>query len=600
MLRRIALLVALIGSLLFGSATTSSVQAVDTVRESGYIPTRDGTLLHYTVVRPASGGPFPTLFEYSGYDPGMNPDADYIARYVPEGYAYIGVNLRGSGCSGGSWDFFQPAEATDGYDAVEWIAAQAWSNGRVGMIGKSYPGITQLFVAEQQPPHLVAIAPGHSYGDIYRDIAYPGGIFNYSFAALWSFVAQPSSDYQAAFDGVSAGDRVCAAHQAGRAQSVQKNPFLQAQQHQWDDALIRERSPLYAIDRIQVPTWTVLAWQDEQVGPRSTSWVEKFPRNVPLWGIVSNGDHSMYRTGPALGDLKAFLDRYVKGVDNGFEEGRPKFKVWWEAGRDGGARRPGFVSGTEKWPADGAQARRLFLRGNGAMSAAAPGPEGLEPSATGYAYAPETGQDIANPKYASLSHDRYFWDRGPVPGAHATWTSEPFASDLYNLGTASADLWVSSTAVDTDLQVTLTEVRPDGQEAFVQQGWLRASHRKLDPALSTETSPVPTHQAADQSLLAPGGPPVLARVEVFPFGHLFRAGSRLRMYVEAPKALPDLWGFAAFPVPAVNTIWHDAAHPSSLALSVVQDFATLDGSPAPAELPACNVIRQPCRPDPLG
>lgn len=197
------------------------------------------------------------------------------------------------------------------------------------MIGKSYPGITQLFVAAQRPPHLVAIAPGHTYGDIYRDVAYPGGIFNDSFAGLWSFVAQPGQSYPGAFERAASGDAVCARHLAQRAGSLRDNPFLQAQEHQWDDALIRERSPLYLVDRIQVPVWTVVGWQDEQVGPRSVEW---FPRLKPelLHAIVSNGDHGMYRTGPALAELERFFDRFVKGVDNGFPES---------------ARRPGVVGG---------------------------------------------------------------------------------------------------------------------------------------------------------------------------------------------------------------------------------------------------------------
>src|SRR4051812_41937125 len=168
--------------------TNKAKAAAPQVRETGYIPVSDTTLLHYTVVRPEGPGPFPTLFTYDGYDAGANPDAGYVAQYVPQGYAFIGVSLRGSGCSGGVWDFFQPAEAKDGVDVIRWIKAQQqWSNGKVAMIGKSYPGITQLFVAEEAAEEnetgLVAIAPGHTYGDIYRDVAYPGGIFNYSFAS---------------------------------------------------------------------------------------------------------------------------------------------------------------------------------------------------------------------------------------------------------------------------------------------------------------------------------------------------------------------------------------------------------------------------------
>jgi predicted acyl esterase len=149
---------------------------------------------------------------------------------------------------------------------------------------------------------------------------------------------------------------------------------------------------------------------------------------------------------------------------------------------------------------------------------------------------------------------------------------------------------MASTAVDTDLQVTLTEVRPDGQEEYVQAGWLRASHRELDPKQSTPTRPYQTHQEADQQFLTPATPTPM-RIEIFPFGHVFRAGSRIKVWIEGPKFLPELWGFAALPVPAANLIYHDAAHPSSLALPI------LPGVSAPLPLPDCGtVIRQPCRP----
>ena len=579
------LVVALFGAGLPARAATeapSTIAAPAPIRESGYIEVRDGTLLHYTVVRPAGDKPVPTLFEYSGYDPGMNPDQPYIDRFVPQGYAYIGVNLRGSGCSGGTWDFFQPKEATDGYDVVEWIAKQKWSNKKVAMIGKSYPGITQLFVAEQRPPHLVAIAPGHTYGDIYRDVAYPGGIFNYSFAALWSFAAQPSTSYGAAFEGVTGGDEICAQHQQNRVQSQRYNPFLQAQEHMWDDKLIRERSPLYNIEKIDVPVWTVLAWQDEQVGSRSVNLLSKL--DVPFHAIVSNGDHSMYRTEPALDELNRFFDYYVKGEDNGF--GRtPKIRVWWEAGRKG-ERAPGWVTKIGAWPPPQAKVKRFNLSTGGVLT-----DKRGEGEPDPYAYAGPTGQGIQNARYSGVSSqpDRYIWDRKPAPGSAVSYTTAPLKKDMTALGSASLDLWLASTAPDTDLQATLTEVRPDGQEVFVQSGWLRASHRKLDKKQSTVTRPYHTHQEADQQFLAPGEATPM-RLEVFPFGHVFRKGSRVRIWIEGPKFLPELWGFAALPVPATNLVYHDKEHPSSLALPV------LPGQKAPLPLPDCGtVIRQPCR-----
>jgi putative CocE/NonD family hydrolase len=558
-------------------------RAAEPVRETGYVATRDGTQLNYTVVRPAGPGPFPTLFTYDGYDAGFDPDPQYIEEYVPKGYAFIGVSLRGSGCSGGVWDFFQPAEATDGYDVIEWIAKQPWSNGRVGMIGKSYPGITQLFTAATRPPHLVAIAPGHTFGDIYRDIAYPGGIFNYGFSALWSFVSQPYYSYNAAFQKTLAGDPVCAQHLAERPPSVRYSPFLQAQEHQWDDALIRERSPLYLVDRIDVPTWTVASWQDEQVGPRSVNWIGRM--KAPVYGIVTNGDHGMYRTKPALAQLAQFIDHFVKGENNGFEKRPAHFQVWWEAGRDG-SRAPGFTSWIDTWPPRTREERRLFL-GTKTLRAR-PTTEGTDT----YTYVPTEGRGTPDPDRGGVGLPAHeFWpDQRQVPGTYLSYTSNVFTEPTAMLGTASADLWITSTAPDTDLQVTLTELRNDSSEEFVQQGWLRASHRALNEAESTPTRPQLTQQQSDQQMLSPGVP-VKVRIEIFPFGHVFREGSRLRLTIDAPKPLPDLWSFVPYPVPAQNAVLHDAEHRSSLVLPIV-DLPTTFRPP----FPKCGtVIHQPCR-----
>ena len=578
MRRSLALLLSLlvVVSLLAGAAPGN---AVAPVRRTGYVAVRDGTLLKYTVVLPKATGRFPTLLEYSGYEPGTTPDAPYIARFVPQGYAFIGVSLRGTGCSGGTWDFFQPIEAVDGYDVIEWIARQGWSNGRVAMIGKSYPGITQLFVAEQRPPHLVAIAPGHVFGDAYRDVPYPGGILNYAFAAGWSFVSQPYPSYSAGLKGVGDGDAVCAGHLTARPDSVGRAPFIQAEAHPWDDALFRERSPIEHLERINVPLWTVLSWQDEQVGSRATHLLERLrgPHHV----ILTNGDHSMYRTEPALRELNRFFDHYVKGKRNGFER-TPAIRVWWEAGRDG-RRAPGWVTPVDQWPVKSTP-RRLTLGSNGGLDVASGG----EPDR--YAYAGPTGEGVQNARYSGVTTqpDAYLWDIKPAPGTAVSYTTPPLAWPITALGAASADLWVSSTAPDTDVQVTLTEVRPDGQEEFVQAGWLRASHRALDPALSRPTRPWQTHRQADGAPLTPLEPALL-RVEIFPFGHVFRAGSSIRLWVEGPTLLPQLWGFAALPIPAVDAVHHDADHASALVLPVV-------GIKARRGLPPCNtVIRQPCR-----
>ena len=188
---------------------------------------------------------YPTLFEYSGYSPGERVDRSYVERFVPEGYALLGVNVRGTGCSGGTFDFLEPAEGTDGYDIIEWAANQSWSDGKVAMVGKSFPGITQLLVAGTRPPHLVAAAPGHVIGDTYRDVAYPGGIPNYAFASLWSFVAQPEPGAQSAANSTQKGDAACAQLQSQReADNAQHNALVQGEQHPFDLKPTAAKSPV--------------------------------------------------------------------------------------------------------------------------------------------------------------------------------------------------------------------------------------------------------------------------------------------------------------------------------------------------------------------
>ena len=574
----------------------TTVGGVPAVRESGYLKVRDGVELAFEVVRPAAGGPHPTLLTYDGYAAGADPDSGYAARYLPRGYALVGLNLRGTSCSGGTFDFFQPAEGRDGYEMVEWIARQGWSNGSVGMVGKSYPGITQLFVAQQRPPHLTAIAPGHYFGDAYRDIAFPGGIFNYAFASLWSFVAQPAPGMAALPGELQAQDETCARHQRHHAENARTNPFLQAQEHPFDDGLIRERSPLYALDRIAVPVYSALSWQDEQLRSRQTHVLTELSRlGVDYRAVLSNGDHGMYRRGPQLDELDRFFEAHVErrqvlrdGTARGAYLQEPPVTVFWEQNTG----QPRWRTRHESW-GDLATPQRLFLGDDGTLTA-------TEPTATGsdtYAHAPVvSSQGIANPKYGSIPHDRDLWaDYAPPEGAALAYSSQPFDQDTTLLGPASADLWLTATAPNVDLQVTLTEIRPDGQEVYINQGWLRADQRALDVSRSTELLPVHMHQEADVAELS-ATDPSLVRIEVFPFGHVVRKGSRLRLWVEAPTTLPQLEGFAAEPVPAAVTVARGPQHRSSLVLPVIEGA----GVPAAAAAaPACGtVLRQPCRPDP--
>jgi predicted acyl esterase len=276
-------------------------------------------------------------------------------------------------------------------------------------------------------------------------------------------------------------------------------------------------------------------------------------------------------------------------------EAEDKVQINWENGAGaGGDRVPTWISRYADWPAPEQVTWRLNMTADGKLI------EGdAEQGNVSYTYKPGSSQQRGGFKLTSQaptvedSHPAT-WEERPEEGTYVMFESNPLESDKLLAGPASVDLTVSSTAVDTDFQVTMTEVRPDGQEVFINQGWLRASHRKLDPELSTEVRPFQTHKDLDSLPLVPGQPTPV-RIEVFPFAHPFRAGSSIRIYVEAPHVKPDLWGFALLPVPAQNTIYTGPGL-SSVALPL------LEGEPIESQAyPTCvpgwpPVLRnQPCR-----
>lgn len=578
---------------------------------TGYIPVAVGTpdeaLLHYKVALPDptvwGPGPYPAVIDYSGYEPGIDTWGA-ITPFVNAGYAGVGLNIRGTGCSSGYWNYFEPVQARDGAEAIEWLATQEWSNGRFAMVGKSYPGITQPFVAAEQPEPLKAIVPGHIFADLYRDVPYPGGIMNVTFAGGWSLTTGATAHYYGPAYALPADDRQCLINQADHALNPPFNPAAQILPQGFDGPIWRERSPWEFADRIRVPTMLVEAWQDEQVGSRGTYLLERLDPSVPWRFVGTNGDHDEYYGGSVMPLIQRFLSYHLKreipagdartvivdGVERPetFDEAYARYlaedpvTVNWETGARGG-RTPAWTETYASWPPASQQVERFWLTPDGGMTQGAPARGGVT-----YRYTPGLGVEQRG-GYPVFEEPPASWsDRAPESTA-ARFTSPVLEEDHVYLGPASLDLWLSSTAPDTDLEVTLSEVRPDG-EVFVQQGWLRASHRAEDPAWSTALRPFQTHLAADARPLLPDGPSRM-RVEIFPFGHVFRAGSRLRITIAAPHTRPDPWGFALLPTPSINTIHTGGAYRSSIALPL------LAGATAGAALPACGSVRnQPCRP----
>ncbi|HEV2890960.1 MAG TPA: CocE/NonD family hydrolase [Frankiaceae bacterium] len=577
-MRRVPLLAVL--ALLLGLLVPASAEPPPLTTwpyRTGYVTLPDGTELRYTAFLPSETGSFPTLLEYDGYSAGTNPapggpDA-FAQRMRAKGYAVVGVNARGSGCSGGTFDPFSDRDAQDGRDIVEWVASQPWSNGDVGMFGVSMPAILSLKVAALRPPHLRAIAPGAALSDFYRDVAYPGGILNAGFVGAWTAL-QKGVSYQdnALVVAEDDGDPRCPVYTAGQQRPDEVVAARVAAAPYSEDAFW-SRSFTDRIGDIEVPVLSLSAWQDEQVSARVTGAYEALDP-ATSWHVVTNGNHGVSVTAPDFLALEErFFDKYVAGVPNGFET-TPHVQVWHELQAPSYAPRwvTSYPSG---WPAPAATT--YHLTADGRLASAAP----LAAGATSYAYPLPAGSSAS----AGYDTETVAWK---VPGYGVSFTSDAFASPVELFGPASADLWVSSTATDTDLQVTLTEVRADGSETYVQRGWLRASHRALDPS-STALRPIHPHTRASIAPLT-AGVPTPVRVEVFASGHVFRAGSRLRLTVEAPASATGMRAFTLLPTPAVNTVHTGGATPSRLVVGVVPATGVV------AAYPECDsLVNQPCR-----
>jgi putative CocE/NonD family hydrolase len=568
---------------------------------SGFIPMADGTQLRYTVLLPPGPGPFPVILNYSGYDPGAIGGARYAAGdttmsasldqdLLRAGYAVLGVNARGSGCSSGTFDFLGPSYGQDGAAAVEWAAREPWSSGAVGMANWSWAGMSQIATAMNRPPHLRAIAPGMPLTDPRADSFAIGGVRSDGFVSGW-WMYLHSRWLAARRSAEAAGDTACIAqidanYRAGEDPAVHLPSLLL--RHPLRDAWIDARTLLDGVERIEVPVLAFEAYQDEATTARAGHYHERL-RPEQLWYLQSNGDHDLYESLEFRATLVAFLDHFVKGLDNGFER-TPHVQLWQETaaprGTTGHAKneqaRPRWVVARASLPL-ALEARSFALAAGGRLLAR--GESAGAPDAYRY---PVPGASVnADPDHPAWGALPAQWRQGSL-----AYTSEPLDADLFGYGAASADLWVSSQSRDADLQLTLTELRPDGQERFVQRGWLRLSDRALQPGAGSATRPVLCDRPECIQALTPDVP-VFARVEIFKSSYLFRRGSRIRLWIDAPSQTGAI-EFDPVSTPSLNRIWHDREHPSRLVLSV------LPGVQGPATPAACGaVMMQPCRADPL-
>ncbi len=605
-----------------------------------YITMRDGVQLSAMVRFPDPAlwgdGPWPTVVEYSGYSPSDPNSPDPGSRIATLlGYVSIGVNMRGTGCSGGVFDIFSPAQFADGYDVIETVARQPFVlNGKVGMVGLSYPGISQLYVASTRPPSLAAITPLSVLADPWLQLR-PGGIYNDGFTRQWL----EQRDLEAAPDGqswterrIAWGDPLCDQHQDLRNQNLRFEEIFKALEFYPDDATARSLPLL--VPTIDVPVYLTGAFQDEQTGAQFTEMLDQFTAAPVARFILFNGRHpdgfsplvlarwfeflELYvaRRVPRLPDwvrsiaasefarefdstdlafesdrFADFADDDYAGVVAAYESELP-VRVLFDSGGDHaqpGAPKAAFSAEYERWPPPH-ETRTFFLADGGALADAAP----AEALTDLFMHDPDAGAiNFFGPRGYQIMVRLWdiVWSRFS-PGHALAYETAPLTEDIVLGGPAHVELWVASDAADVHLQATLTELRPDGQEALLTSGWLRIGHTALD-ALSSDGNHIAYTYREDDYLPLTDGELRRTRVPIPSIAHAIRAGSRLRLILSSPGRDHGTWQFAP-PDYGETTPTHRVTFggdtPSALHLSVLPDFAV------PTDLPACPGLRgQPCR-----
>ena len=568
-------------------------------RETGYFKSVDGKLLHYSVLLPRKTGRFPVALIYSGYDTGsiggsaflQNNDTfsvDLIRTLIQAGYAVVGVNASSTGCSDGDhFSFLGRTYGEDGRDAVEFAASQAWSSGSVGMFGWSWSGMAQLATASNRPPHLKAIVPGMVLGDPRLDNSAPGGVVNYSMANEWRTFLRFRWD-AARQSAESEHDEQCLRNLHRNLQLEEETSWSrELLRHPLRDAWAEEQRLSARTHFIEVPVLSMESFQDGATSSREDYYHETLDPNR-TWLLQTNGGHDLYEAKEFQKILLRFFDRFVKGVDNGFDR-QPHLTVWMGTHSDGKGWHGYMLAATPSWQFTSASLSptvvpAAFALSKGGQLLAADRGSG---EADAYDYpvpGPSVDVEFTNDTWGPLAQD---WKSGAL-----AYTSAPLDHDILTYGPASADLWLSSDAADVDLQVTLTEVRPDGQEMFMQRGWLRVSDRALDPSRSTPLRPVLLDRP-DSMRPLDRGEPTLVRLEVNKFSAVFPKGSRIRIWIDVPSPTGE-YSFSYVSWPARVHIWHDSEHPSRLMLGELHNI------PIKSEVVPCGFsLKLPCRADPL-
>lgn len=502
----------------------------------------DGVTIHVDVFRPETGQAAPLIAwgpygkhghtRYSVNFPNAGVDDDKLSQFtafeapdpmqwVPHGYAIINPDPRGTWYSEGRATYLSPEEAEDFAALIEWAGTQPWSNGKVGLSGVSYLTSSQWRVAELNPPHLAAINPWEGWSDTYREVVRHGGIPETSF---WSYLPGRW------------GHSVTEVEDLPR--ETREREFL-------DEYWESKRSQL---ERIKVPAFVCASWTDQALHTRGT--LEGFRRisSPEKWLYVHGRKKWAHYYEPRAVELqRAFFDHYLHGKDTGLSDW-PRVRYELREKYYEGAELP-----AKEWPIEGTEYRELFL---------APDRLSAEPG-----------------KAATVSYD-------PTKDERAVF-DHVFDAATDVVGHMALRLWVSIEAGDDmDIFVAVQKLDRDGnvvpfayyaqfEDGPVALGWLRVSHRELDPDKSLPYLPVLAHR---RELRLTAGEVVPVDIEIWPSGTHFDAGEGMRLVI-AGKDIYD------YPKPSVYARHEDLRNEGRQTLYMGGDH------PARLLIPTLNIVR---------
>lgn len=543
------------------------------------VPVRDGSWLTADVYRPVGEGRYPAILRMSVYGrafgtgsfceagdreaseereqdwfedrrSGLSPMVRYAENavsanacdWVPRGYALVRVDPRGVGPTPGRLEPFSPQEARDYFDAIEWAAGQPWCTGSVGLLGASYAATNQWNVAALKPPALKAMIPWAGDADGYRDLAYPGGIFQEGYRRnWWSFVTSlqcrpPDTDFVAQL----------AAH-----------PFDEPE-------FYRGLSP--RLEDVEVPFLTAVS-QTATLHGRAGFEAYGRARSADRRLVVVAANYFSFLYRECLDLQFGFFDRHLKRPQAVADTKNPApVRLMMRTGQGEYSWRD-----EDDWPVPGTDLREWFLHSDGQL-----GPE--PPESDG-----------------SVTYSAEYDPGSSRAETGVSFRSAPLVEDLVLAGHFTARLWVSSSAHDMDVFVALRVIDPDGSEVRyavrdrlsqepVTWGCLKVSHRVTDPD-RTSVRPWHTHRQSDQAPLEPGRE-VEVDVEMMPATAVVPAGCRLRLDVqpvEGPGGYRDAQGCQvgraydrSYHDGCDNTVHAGPAWPSRLILPVIQSEARLE------------------------